>query len=130
MEQKTESIGYWADLAVGLLDQGEWKILLSTLAITFALTYTLKLLYFGLLIKTNPYHVRLMAIVAGFIAAKLMWGTDAISMQWYVAGILMGPLSIMLHHALEGYSKTAVCKATTPWLYPLIRGKDRRSAKR
>lgn len=129
MEQKTESIGYWADLAVGLLDQGEWKVLLSTLAITFALTYTLKLFYFGLLIKTNPYHVRLMAIVAGFIAAKLMWNTDAISMQWYVAGILMGPLSILLHHVLEGYSQTAVCKATTPWLHPLIKGKGRKGSK-
>ena len=129
MEQRTD-VGYWTDLAIGLLDQGEWKVLLSTLAITFALTYTLKLFYFGLLIKTNSYHVRLMAVVAGFVAAKLMWNTDAISMQWYVAGILMGPLSILVHHAIEGYSKTAVCKATTPWLYPLIRGRDRRSLNR
>ena len=120
----------WTDLVIGLLDQGEWKVLLSTLAITFALTYTLKLFYFGLFIKTNPYHIRLIAITAGFGAAKLMWSAEAISMQWYVAGIMIGPLSILLHHALVGYSKTALCKATMPWLYPLIKGKDRRSRKR
>jgi hypothetical protein len=128
MEQK--DVEYWANLVIGLLDQSEWKVLLSTLAITFALTYTLKLLYFSLFFKTNSYHIRLIAIVGGFIAAKLMWSDDAISMQWYVAGILMGPLSIMLHESLAWYSKTKLCKATTPWLYPLVRGRDRRSAKR
>ena len=130
MAQQTESISYWADMVIGLLDQGEWKVLLSTLAITFALTYTLKLFYFGLFIKTNPYHIRLIAIAGGFGAAKLMWSADAISMEWYVAGILMGPLSIIIHHILEGYAKTKLCKATMPWLYPLVKGGDRRSEKR
>lgn len=129
MSGQTE-IEYWANFVVGLLDKGEWKVLLSSLAITFALTYILKVFYFGLPIKTNRYHIRFAAILSGFVAAALIWESSAISMQWYSAGIMLGPLSILLHHILKGYSKTVLAKSTTPWLYPLISGKERRKKKR
>ncbi|MCK5609725.1 hypothetical protein KAR91_48070 [Candidatus Pacearchaeota archaeon] len=119
----------WANFLIGLLDKGEWKTLLFTLVVTFSLTYILKLFYFGFVPKNSgtPFHIRILAVVSGFIAAALVWNSNAISMQWYTAGIMVGPLSIALHHVLEGVSKMKVVKAIVPWLYPLIKGqKDKR----
>lgn len=123
----------WADAFAGLLDKGEWKTLIFTLAISFSVTYILKIVYFSFIYK-HPFgasHIRLLAIMSGFIAAKLMWKNDAISMEWYTAGILVGPLSILLHHTLEGISKMKIVKKRAPWLYPLLKGQqEQRKGKR
>ena len=128
-----EEVNWWVDLFIGLLDKGEWKVLLTTLAITFALTYILKIVYFSVVMEKakNPNHIRLIAIISGFIAAKLMWKNDAISMEWGTAAIMVGPLSILLHHAIEGTSKMKIVKKYAPWLYPLIKGQpEKRKSKR
>ena len=132
--QKTDvtDLNWWANLIGGLLEKGEWQTLLFTLVISFAATYIMKILYFSF-IQNHPfgaYHIRLIAITAGFIAAWLMWKEDAISMKWYTAGIMIGPLSIVIHHIIEGISKMAIVKKWAPWLYPLIKGQPDKRKKR
>lgn len=119
---------WWANLIVGLLDRGEWRTLIFGLLLTFAATYALKLVYFSLI---NPryikrQHIRLLAIAAGFVAAWGIWGNE-IAMPWYIAGILLGPLSIALHHILLGISAHKPFKHWAPWLYPFLKGeRDKR----
>ena len=128
-----QDINWWANLVGGLLDKGEWTTLLFTLAIAFCATYILKIVYFSFFYSNpkSPMHIRLIAVTSGFIAAYLMWNNNAVSMNWYTAGILIGPLSIFLHHVLEGISKMKVVSAIAPWLYPLIKGQhEQRKGKR
>ncbi len=124
MTQKADilDVNWWADLVIGLLDKGEWKVLIFGLILTYAGNYILRTMYKSVWNKQNPYHVRLMAIMAGFIAAFSVWEPGAISMEWYMAGVMLGPLSIILHHVLVGIASNPPVNKFLPWLYPLIKG--------
>lgn len=118
------NVNDWANLLIGLLDKGEWKTLLFTLGLAFSITYTLKLVYFILVPSQSghPNHIRLIAIVSGLIAALLAWKDNSISMQWYTAGLMVGPLSIITHHILIGISEMKVVMTLAPWFNKLIKG--------
>lgn len=118
----------WANLLIGLLDKGEWKTLLFTLILAFSITYTLKIIYFILVPAKDghPNHIRLIAIIAGFIASALAWNGNAISMEWYAAGLMVGPLSIALHHALYGISRMPIVIKRVPWLQDIVKGAKRK----
>lgn len=129
MNQKIDvtNVSDWANLLIGLLDKGEWKTLLFTLVITFSMTYILKLVYFSVISKknTHPNHIRLIAIVSGFIASALVWNEHAISMHWYTAGIMVGPLSIIVHHILIGVAGLKTIRSVVPFLYDIVKGGTR-----
>ena len=114
---------WWANFVIGLLDKGEWKILITGLVLTYAGSYILRIIYKSFVNKgKNPNHIRLMAIISGFVAAWGVWKDGIISMDWYIAGIALGPLSIALYHLLLGASASWPLNKYASWIYPLIKG--------
>ena len=114
----------YTDFFIGLLDKGEWKVLLMALILTFSFTYMLKIIYF-IFVPDNlgsPLHIRLIAILSGFIAAALYWPEHTISMHWYVAGSMLGALSIALHHVLIGVANMKKVKEHLPFIYRILKG--------
>jgi len=114
----------WANLFINLFDKGEWKILIVTLALTYSITYAAKIIY----LITVPdklgssLHIRLLAIVSGLLAAAMLWHEHHLDMEWYAAGLLVGVLSIMLHHILYGVVNMKAVKTKLPFLSKLLKG--------
>jgi|GEM_PF-4323528 len=117
---------WWASLIGGLLTKGEWKVLILTILVTFAETYILKAFYYALVSKRRQKtaYVRLIAIAAGFVSAFFVWQDGALSMHWYVAGMLAGPSSIALFHVLLGMAHAPPLRSLAPWLGPVLRGEQ------
>jgi len=115
------------NLVTGLFDKGEWQVIVVTLGLTFAITYSIKLLYCIFVPSKHKLktYVRLMAIAAGFIAAALAWPVDTISMKWYGAGALVGPMSIFVYHVLLGVASMPKIKTRFPYLQKIIRGSNK-----
>ncbi len=129
IQTSVTDVNWWASIIIGLLDKGEWKTLIFGLILTYAGTYILNLVYSSFINqpKHNKAHIRLIAITAGFVAAGAVWDNHAISMDWYIAGIMLGPLSIVLHHILLGVVSNPPISKYAPWIYPLLKGaKDKR----
>lgn len=109
---------------VGLFDKGEWQAILITLALTYAITYSIKIFY--LIIYSDKQrmkiYVRLIAINSGMIAAALSWPDDTISMHWYAAGALVGPMSIFVYHILIGIVSMEFINGKFPFLKAIVKG--------
>ncbi len=117
---------WWYDVVFALFDKGEWKVLILALGLTFALTYILKLVYYAFTARRvhvrDSSHIRLIAVMAGFIVAFGIWKqATIISMDWWMAGIGLGPLSIAVHHLLIFWVSNKY-----PRLAFYLRGKNRR----
>lgn len=114
----------YTDFLTGLFDKGEWQALIVTLALTFAITYSIKLFYSVLVPRQYKLktYVRLIAVFSGMIAAALSWPEQMISMRWYGAGALVGPLSIFSYHIALGVVSMPVINKKAPFLKILIKG--------
>jgi len=114
----------YTDFITGLFDKGEWQALIVTLALTFAITYSIKLFYCVFVPDKNKIktYVRLIAVISGMIAAALSWPENTISMQWYGAGALAGPLSIFSYHIILGVVSLKQINEKFPFLKKLIKG--------
>lgn len=112
------------NIVTGLFDKGEWTAILVTLALTFAITYSIKMFYCVFVddSKKLKTYVRLIAISSGMIAAALSWPPDTISMNWYAAGALVGPLSIFTYHILIGVVSMRQIHDKFPFLKSIIKG--------
>jgi hypothetical protein len=114
----------YENFIIGLFDKGEWQAILITLALTFAITYSIKMFYCAFVdnAKKLKMYVRLIAINAGMIAAALSWPDDTISMKWYAAGAIIGPLSILVYHLLIGIVSMKVIHDKFPFLKTIVKG--------
>ncbi len=110
---------------VSLFNKTEIKILLIAVILTFAITYIVKIVY-NIIIKLNQIqftnHIRIIAIVSGFISSYLIWPDNLLSMHWYEAGMLVGPGSILIYHVLSEMSETTFFKNRLPWVSKLLKG--------
>lgn len=114
----------YTDFFIGLFDKGEWQALIITLALTFAITYSIKIFYCSFVddAKKLKTYVRLIAINAGMIAAALSWPENTISMKWYAAGALIGPLSILVYHIALGIASIKTINEKYPFIRKIIKG--------
>lgn len=109
---------------VAVLSPAEWKAFAITLGVTFAATYTLKLIYKAVVNepRQSKQHIRVIAIVAGLLAAWRTWPPEAANMQWLDAGVLMGPLSILIHMLMAGIAKWGPVKKRLPFIHDILKG--------
>ena len=114
----------YENFIIGLFDKGEWQAILVTLALTFAITYSIKIFYTAFVADASKLkmYVRLIAINAGMAAAALSWPDDTISMKWYAAGALIGPLSIFIYHLLMGIASMKMIHDKFPFLKAIVKG--------
>lgn len=115
----------YENFIIGLFDKGEWQAILVTLALTFAITYSIKIFYCVLVADASKLklYVRLIAIIAGIVAAAFSWPADTISMEWYAAGALIGPMSILVYHLLMGIVSMKVVHDKFPFLKAIVKGR-------
>lgn len=134
------NVNWWAFVLSGLFTAGEWRLIVKGVAYTFATTYFINVFRKAFVkdliarpVEVNPYVIRAITLVAGMVAAWTVWEPSAISMDWWQAGLFMGPLSIAVFHILLGISSRAPVKTFAPWVYPLLKGekdqRDRRARK-
>ena len=118
---------------VGLLTKDEWRIMFIGVGYTFATTYFINAFRKAFVPAkyATPAVIRIIALTAGMLAARTIWPTgDVARLNWYEGGVLLGPLSIAVHHFLLGIASTPPVNSFAPWLYPLILGiKDPRKDK-
>ena len=128
MNHDFTSINGIINFIVSLLQPAEWRLLGLALAYTYATTYVLNVAYKAIktyrkpIAELNPNVIRLIALFSGFLATYTVWDHEAISMNWYQAGIFIGPLSILIHHVLLGLASNSPINKLAPWLYPIIKG--------
>jgi len=109
---------------INILDKGEWEIVIFSLLLTYSITYVFKIIYFMVVREEHehPNHIRLIAIVAGLLAAANLWHDHSLGMEWYTAVLVIGFLSIVLHPILHGVVNMKVVEAKVPFLSKLLKG--------
>lgn len=77
---------------INLFTPDEWRAVIWLLVCTVAATHTLKIVWRFVPIKGGGNgQVQVIAIVAGFASAFLMWPEHTV--PWYAAGVIAGPAS-------------------------------------
>lgn len=116
----------FTNFLIGLLEKGEWKILLLAILLTFAITYTVKLVYLAIVHLSEldfPNHIRIIALSSGFCSSYIVWPANMLSMEWYQAGLLIGPGSILVYHTLMDIANTPFFKKYFPFMSKILRAK-------
>lgn len=111
---------------IGLLNKGEWKTLLIAIILTFSITYIVKLIYMAIIHLSEikfPNHIRVIAIISGFVSSYIVWPDDMFSMDWYQAGLLIGPGSILVYHTLMDIFNMKFFKTHFPLMSKILKAK-------
>jgi len=116
----------FTNFLVGLLEKGEWKILVIAMLLTFAITYIVKLVYLVIIHISEidfPNHIRIIAVSSGFCSSYIVWPANMLSMEWYQAGLLIGPGSILVYHTLMDIANMPFIKKYFPLMSKILRAK-------